>query len=100
MAKKDKSIELEIKEFEYYLVFMDSNKNYVISYGYEQLPAVIDLKYAFEQLAKEEDLASVIPDWKNQIDYVSVDIMNYNKFIKYMIKQEKLAKKAEKKKGK
>ena len=89
--------ELEIKEFDWYLVFMDSHDNYVISYGYEQRPAVIDLKYAFGQVTKEEDLVAVIPDWKKQVDYVSVAIMDHEKFVKYMVKQEKLANKAEKK---
>ncbi len=92
--------EMEIKEFNYYLVFMDSNSNYVISYGYEQRPAVIDLKYAFDQVSKEPDLAAVIPDWQKQIDYVSVDIMGHEKFVKYMVKQEKQAKKVDKKKKK
>lgn len=89
--------ELEIKEFEYYIVFQDSNSNYVIAYGYKQLPAVIDIKYAFDQVSKEPDLVSVIPEWQKQVDYVSVDIMNHKSFIKYMIKQEEKAAKAEKK---
>jgi len=88
---------LEIKEFEFYLVFMDSSQNYVISYGYEQRPAVIDLKYAFDQVSKEPDLVAVIPDWQKQVDYVSVETMNHKRFIKYMVEQEKLAQKAEKK---
>ena len=89
--------EMEIKEFNWYLVMMDSNSNYVISYGYNERPAIIDLKYAFEQLVKEPDLIAIIPDWEKQVDYVSVDIMGHEKFVKYMVKQEKLAKKADKK---
>jgi len=88
---------LEIKEFDWYVVFMDSAGTYVISYGYEQRPAVIDLKYAFEQVTKEPDLVQTIPEWKKQVDYVSVDIMNHKSFIKYMVKQEEIAKKLEKK---
>lgn len=96
MGKKS---ELEIKDFEYYVVLMDSNDNYVISYGYEQRPAIIDLKYMFEQIIadKTSGLHSAIPDFEKVIDYVSVDIMNHKKFVKYMEKQEENADKAEKK---
>lgn len=90
-------MELEIKDFEYYLVFLDSKDNYVISYGYEERPAVIDIKYAFDQLPKEEDLKAAIPNLEKVFDYISVDIMNHDKFLKYMEKQEKKAAKAEKK---
>jgi len=94
---KEETIEMDIKEFDYYLVFMDSNANYVISYGYETRPAVIDIKYAFEQVANEPDLVAAIPDWKTQLDYVSIETMNHKKFVKYMVEQEKKAKKVEKK---
>ena len=95
-------IELEIKDFEYYVVLMDSNENYVISYGYEQRPAIIDLKFMFEQLItdKTSGLHEAIPDFEKVIDYVSIDIMNHKKFLKYMEKQEKKADKADKKKKK
>lgn len=89
--------ELEIKDFEYYVVLMDSNENYVISYGYEQRPAIIDLKFMFEQLItdKTSGLHEAIPDFKKVIDYVSIDIMNHKKFVKYMEKQETIANKKE-----
>jgi len=96
MSKKKKA-EMEIREFEYYLVVMDSRQNYIISYGYEDFPLIIDIKYAFEQMAKEPDIVSVIPDWKKNMDYASIDIMNHKKFLKYMEKQEKKAQKEEKK---
>lgn len=96
MSKK----ESEVKEYEFYVVLMDSNDNYVISYGYDQRPTIIDLKFMFEQLItdKTSGLHTAIPDFEKVIDYVSLDIMSHSKFIKYMGKQEKKAEKAEKKK--
>ena len=90
---------LEIQDFEYYVVLMDSNDNYVISYGYEQRPAIIDLKFMFEQIIsdKTSGLHEAIPDFEKVIDYVSVDIMNHKKFMKYMDKQDAKDAKAEKK---
>lgn len=91
--KKQKK--MEIKDFEYYVVLMDSNDNYVISYGYEQRPAIIDMKYMFEQIMsdKTSGLHEAIPDFEKVIDYVSVDIMKHKRFIKYMDKQEEKTKK-------
>lgn len=95
-----KKTELEINEHDYYIVFTDSEDNYIIGYGYEQKPAIIDFKYAFEQLSNEQDLVETIPDFKKIVDYISVSIMNHKKFVKYMIKQEENAQKAEKKQKK
>ena len=88
---------LQIKEFEYYLVFTDTNGNYMIAYGYNQKPAIMEMKYAIEALAKEEDLISVIPNFHQIIDYICFDVMKHKKFIKYMIAQEEKMQKAENK---
>jgi len=98
MGKKD--TELEIKDFEYYLVVMDSRQDYIISYGYEEFPLILDIKYAFEQIPKEPDLIAAIPDWQKVFDYASIEIMTHKKFIKYMLKQEEKAAKQDKKKKK
>jgi hypothetical protein len=79
----------EIREFEYYLIFMDDHGNYVNAYGYQQPPAIIDMKYAIETLSKEEDLIAAIPNFHNIIDYICFEVMTHKKFIKYMVKQEK-----------
>ncbi len=87
--------DLIIKEFDYYIVFQDSNANYIIAYGYKSKPTVMDLKFAFEQIITEQDLNEVIPNFKQIVDYISIDIMQYDKFVKYMEKQESKAIKTE-----
>lgn len=91
---------MDIKDFEWYIVFMDSKENYVMAYGYSDRPAIIDMKYAFDALAKEDDLAVAIPDFHNIMDYVCVDVMSHKKFMKYMVDQEAKMKKLETKKEK
>jgi hypothetical protein len=95
MAKKE--TELEIIEYNYYLVFQDQKGNYMIAYGYEEKPIVMEFKGALEQFSKEESLKSVIPDFEKIIDLVCFDVMDHKTFVKYMEKQEKKAAKAEKK---
>jgi len=84
-------------DVKFYIVFMDTALNYIMGYGYPEQPAIIDIKYALEQFSNEPDLNLTIPDFKKVIDYVSIDIMNHKKFVKYMEKQEQNAQKAEKK---
>ncbi len=91
---------LEIKEFEHYIVFKDSNDNYVMGYGYPDAPTILDMKYAFDTLSKDQELAAAIPDFHRVFDYISVDVMTHKKFIKYMGKQEEKLRKAEAKKDK
>lgn len=95
---------LSIKEFEYYLVFTDTNSNYIMAYGYTQKPAIMEMKYAIEALSQEQDLIAAIPNFHQVIDYVCFQVMKHKKFLKYMEEQEaKMAKaeaKAEKKKKK
>ncbi len=88
---------LQIKEFEYYLVFTDTNGNYIMAYGYNQKPAIMEMKYAIEALAKEEDLIVAIPNFHQIIDYICFDVMKHKKFIKYMTAQEEKMQKAENK---
>lgn len=90
----------DIKEFEWYIVFKDSKNNYVMAYGYKDIPVILDLKYAFETLAKEEDLIHAIPDFHKIMDYICVDIMSHDKFIKYVETQENKMQKNELKKAK
>jgi hypothetical protein len=78
------------KEFEYYLVFMDNNYNYVMAYGYNHKPSILEFKYAIETLSNDEELIVAIPNFKNIIDYVCFDVMSHKKFIEYMVQQEDL----------
>ena len=87
----------EFKEFNYYIVFQDQKQNYMIAYGYEEKPIVMEFKNALEQFSKEKDLKDIIPDFEKIIDLVCFDVMDHKTFIKYMEKQEKKAKKAKKK---
>lgn len=89
---------LEIKDFEYYLVFTDDNDNYIMAYGYERKPAILEMKYAIETLTNDPDLSAAIPDFKKVIDYICFDVMTHKKFIKYMVKQEEKMKKYDDKK--
>ncbi len=91
---------VEIKEFEYYIVFKDSNNNYIMGYGYPDAPTILDMKYAFDTLSKDQELVAAIPDFHRVFDYISVDVMKHKKFIKYMSEQEEKLRKAEAKKGK
>ena len=91
---------VEIKEFEYYIVFKDSNNNYIMGYGYPDTPSILDMKYAFDTLSKDQELVAAIPDFHHVFDYISVDVMKHKKFIKYMTEQEEKLRKAEAKKGK
>jgi len=75
---------MDIKDFKYYLVVTDSNNQYIISYGYDVYPNILELKYVFSQLVQETDLIELIPDWSNNVDYTLIKIMKKNKFVKYM----------------
>lgn len=94
---KIKDISEEYKEFNYYIVFMDQKDSYMIAYGYEEKPIVMEFKGALEQFSKEPDLKAAIPDFEKIIDLVCFDVMDHKTFINYMEKQEKKAAKAEKK---
>jgi|SaaInlStandDraft_4_1057021.scaffolds.fasta_scaffold20813_3 hypothetical protein len=94
-----------IKEFDWYLVFHDDRGNYVMGYGYESKPAIMDMKYALDALAEDQELIAAIPDFHKVMDYICFGVMNYKKFAKYIVKQEEKMTKEEdnikkKKKGK
>lgn len=95
---------IEVKEFSHYIVFKDSNNNYVMAYGYEGAPAILDMKYAFESLGNDPELQVAIPDFHKVFDYITVDVMTHKKFMKYVAEQEekmqKLESKTETKKSK
>lgn len=95
---------LTIKEFSYYLVFMDDKANYVMAYGYERKPGILEFKYAIDALVNDPELSAAIPDFHKIIDYICFDVMPHKKFIKYMNKWEekmsKLESKGKKKKKK
>ena len=91
------SKELELIEYNWYLVFQDQKGSYMIAYGYEEKPVIMEFKGALEQFSKEPDLIAAIPDFEKIIDLVCFDVMDHKKFIKYMEKQEKKAEKADKK---
>lgn len=92
--------QLKVKEFSHYIVFKDSNNNYVMGYGYEDSPTILDMKYAFDTLSKDPELVVAIPEFSRVFDYISVDVMTHKKFIKYMEEQEQKLRKMEAKKGK
>lgn len=79
---------LEIKEFPYYLVFMDDKGQYIMAYGYNQKPAIIDMKVAIETLSTEKDLIAAIPNFHEVIDFICFSVMKHKKFIKYIDEQE------------
>jgi hypothetical protein len=93
---KDKE-ELAIIEHKWYIVFQDQKQNYMIAYGYEEKPIVMEFKGALEQFAKEPELKAAIQDFEQIIDLVCFDVMDHKAFVKYMEKQEKKAQKIEKK---
>ena len=92
MGKK----ELEMVEYNWYIVFMDQKGNYMIAYGYEEQPIIMEFKGALEQFAKEPDLIAAIQDFEKIVDLVCFEVMNHKRFVKYMEKQEKRAQKIEK----
>lgn len=79
---------LEIKEFAYYLVFTDDKGQYIMAYGYNQKPAIIDMKVAIETLSTEKDLIAAIPNFHEVLDYICFSVMKHKKFIKYIDEQE------------
>lgn len=79
---------LEIKEFPYYIVFMDDKGQYVMAYGYNKKPAVVDMRVAIDTLSTEKDLIAAIPNFHEVMGYICVSIMKYKKFIKYIEDQE------------
>lgn len=80
---------LEIKKFDYYLVFVDDRKNYIVAYGYNCRPSILEFKYAVETLSNDKHLEKSIPDFHQIIDFICFEVMSYKKFLKYMEKQEK-----------
>lgn len=94
MSKENNNI--SIIEHNYYIVFMDQKGSYMMAYGYEEKPIVMEFKGALEQFSKEPDLKAVIPDFEKIVDLVCFDVMNHKTFVKYMEKQEKKAAKVEK----
>lgn len=90
----------EVKEFSHYIVFKDTNNNYVMAYGYEDAPVILDMKYAFDSLSKDAELAIAIPDFHKVFDYITVDVMTHKKFMKYVTEQEEKMQKMEKKSSK
>lgn len=97
---KTQNNDISIIEHKWYIVFQDQKENYMMAYGYEEKPVVMEFKGALEQFVKEPELKEAIQDFENIVDLVCFDVMDYDKFIKYMEKQEKKAAKAEKKKSK
>lgn len=89
--------ETEMIEHNWYIVFQDQKGNYMIAYGYEEKPIIMEFKGALEQFSKEPDLKAAIPDFEKIIDLVCFDVMDHKTFVKYMEKQEKKMQKAEKK---
>lgn len=86
---------LEIKKFDYYIVFTDDHKNYIAAYGYERRPSILEFKYAIETLSNDKHLSESIPGFHDIFDFICVDVMTYKKFMKYMDKQEKKSKEKE-----
>lgn len=80
---------LEIRKFDYYIVFTDDHKNYICAYGYKKRPCILDFKYAVETLNQDKNLEETIPDFHDIFDFICFDVMSYKKFMKYMDKQEK-----------
>lgn len=94
-------MQIEAKDYNYYVVFMDNKDNFIEAYGYEEKPNVLDLKYAFGDMLEADSMFSKsVPDAQKVFDYVTVDIMKHKKFVKYMEDQEARAKKLEAKKEK
>lgn len=77
-----------MKDYEYYLVFMDDRSNFLTAYGYDHKPAIIEFKYALEALQNDKEVNSLIPNLMEIFDYICFETMTNKKFVKYMKKQE------------
>lgn len=86
-----------LKEFNYYIVFMDHNSTYMMAYGYNEKPIIMEFMGAVEQFSKEQELKDAIADFEKIIDLVCFEVMDYDTFIKYIEEQEKKAAKIDKK---
>jgi hypothetical protein len=85
----DKDILVEIQKFDYYIVFMDSNSNYLVAYGYSKRPIVMDFLTAMKELSEDKELLLTIPNLKEIIDYVSFDVMEYDEFVEFFNMKDK-----------
>jgi hypothetical protein len=79
----DKDVLVEIQKFDYYIVFMDSNSNYLVAYGYSKRPIIMDFLTAMKELSEDKELLLTIPNLKEVIDYVSFDVMEYAEFVEF-----------------
>ncbi len=93
MSEKSDDKVLEVKKFNYYIVFMDTNGIYLTAYGYDEKPVIMNFFVAVKQLSEEKDLAAAIPNFHEVIDYVGFEIMEYDDFIKYLDKDQQENKK-------
>jgi len=78
---------IEIKNFDYYIVFMDSNQKYIMAYGYDHIPSILEMKCAIETLSLDKDIALNIPNLEEVLDYICFYVMVYDEFITYMDNQ-------------